>query len=243
MKISNILTCLLCATSLILQVISLCGNLPGLHSIYFVKVDTLVSNSLIDRIRHNIFGVPDSLTFATFVICQMFDSDDTQTACTNPSLGYRFDSQGLPGILEDAIPDKFHTALSVAQGGILIPSVILSFIITSWCLIRLCTANDRLVCCLTLLGVFALAFVIASLAVQIVGYRSVRNALTQAEQAIPGTSVKLIASLGPAIWLTVGAAIALIIVIIIFFIEGVLLCRTQAQHQRRQEQEIEMSHV
>ena len=153
------------------------------------------------------------------------------------------DSQGLPGILEDAIPEKLHTVLSVTQGGVLIPSVVLAFVITLWCLIRLCTRNDRVVCCLILLGVFALVFVIASLAVQTVGYQSVRNALEQAEQAIPGTSVQLIASLGPAIWLTVGAAIALIIVIIIFLIESVRLRRTQVQRQSQQEQETEMNHV
>ncbi|KAI9271526.1 hypothetical protein BDA99DRAFT_500307 [Phascolomyces articulosus] len=90
MKLFSVLAFLLSAIALVLQVITLCGNLPGIRSVYFVKVDTLVSNSLIDRIRHNIFGVPDSLTFATFVICQSFNSNYSQTSCTNPTLGYRF---------------------------------------------------------------------------------------------------------------------------------------------------------
>ncbi|KAI9498193.1 SUR7/PalI family-domain-containing protein [Zychaea mexicana] len=231
------------SVTVVLQVIVLCGNLPGLRSVYFVKVDTSVSNSLLDRIRHNVFGVPDALTFATFIICQSFNSDYSRTSCTNPSLGYRFDAQGMLGIVEDVIPEELHRTLSVAQGGIMIPSVVIAFAVLLWCLTRLCTRNDRLVCCIMILGLLALIFALASLAVQIVGYHAVRGALAKAEEAIPGQTVELVASLGPAVWLTVGAVIALIIVVVDFLFECIR-CRRKQQLQRQQQPEqIEMGHV
>ncbi|KAI8144031.1 hypothetical protein BJV82DRAFT_74605 [Fennellomyces sp. T-0311] len=241
MKLLNILACLLATVALILQIIALCGNLPGLHSVYFVRVDAYVSSSLLDRIRHNIFGIPDSLTFAAFVICQTFKDDYARTVCTNPGLGYRFDAGGLLGVLEDAIPEELHTTLSVAQGGILIPSVCLAFTVTLWCVVRLCIHNDRLVCCLIILGILALIFALASLAVQVVGYHAVRDALSKAQDQIPGQTVQLVSQLGPSIWLTVGAIVALVIVVIIFAVQGVVLRRRRRNWQ--QEERIEMSHV
>lgn len=156
------------------------------------------------------------------------------------------DASGLLGTLEDAIPEDLHRFLSVAQAGVLIPSACFCFFALMGCMLRACRRSDRLgrPCILSIIIQTALAFSLASIAVEVAGYKAVGKALGEAEERIPGRSVQLASAIGPAIWITVAAAILLAITTIIYIGE---LCHIHRRHKKarwqQQQQALEMGPV
>lgn len=156
------------------------------------------------------------------------------------------DASGLLGTLEDAIPEELHRFLSVAQAGVLIPSACFCFFALVGCLLRACRRSDRLgrPCLLSIIIETALAFALASIAVEVAGYKAVGKALGEAEEHLPGRSVQLASAIGPAIWITVAAAILLAITTIIYVAELCHIRRRQKRSRWQQQQEaLEMGPV
>lgn len=169
------------------------------------------------------------------MVHQIKNADYKRAPCSSCLVSVAAEATGLLGLLEDAIPEKLHNALSSAQAGVLIPSACLAFLaVLILCLLNCIQRRARVLRWLAAVVVTAsLAFAVASLAVQIVAYYAVRNALGQVSQRIPGT-VQLQASLGPSVWLSLAAIVCLLLALILWIL-SVCCCRNTSQEQPQDE--------
>ncbi|KAI8393894.1 uncharacterized protein BYT42DRAFT_552584 [Radiomyces spectabilis] len=214
----------LLVAAFILQLVTLLGNLPGLRTVYFARVDLVLRadgllGDVLNSIRQNLINIPDYFTVASLSICQGATTASSMQ-CTRPTFGFNAPTNGVLNVILSSIPDKLRVAISAAQAGVLIPSVCFCFLAMAIYIVgffitdRTKPAKRRwLIVMLWITTVLALLFAIGSIIVEVVGYVGIQRAVDAAEGRLPDVAgvFDLRPVIGPAVWITVGAVVALLL--------------------------------
>ncbi|KAI8975277.1 actin cortical patch SUR7/pH-response regulator pali [Mycotypha africana] len=223
---------LLILASFLLQILVMLGNFKGLRSLYIAKID--VSSSATDsgsilgdlwnKAKGSALNIPQYITVALFLMCER--NNTFQTSCTPPSFGFTSTAPGILGTLLSQIPDSAHKTLMGVQGGVFILSAILSLFLLIYMLLHCCTTRKNTreynAChraFIFVLFVVALAFAIATFAVQYAAFGAIKMGIEAAKSKFLPSSMSSLVNLnthtGNSIWVSLVAFILLLIATIL----------------------------
>ncbi|KAI8087902.1 uncharacterized protein B0P05DRAFT_635125 [Gilbertella persicaria] len=194
LRLLQIIVIVLITASFILQMLSLLGNFNGLRSVYIARIHLNYPSNTGGGLFDGFFGglentIPNYFSLALFIICQEINS--SETICTPPSFGFRYDSTGVDRtgilqVLQRQFPSSLQSSVAAIQK-----------------------------------AVIAFLFCLATFIAQIIVYNYMQNAIRGLMSSSLGRYIDdlvvLSTNKGPAIWLSMVAFICLFIATVLIF--------------------------
>ncbi|KAJ2955295.1 hypothetical protein NQZ79_g8685 [Umbelopsis isabellina] len=217
----------------ILGLFALLGDISNINffkNIYYTRVNLIeTSNSFVTAITGAV-GVPDYLTFGAFSICEGHNSGGIYY-CSPAKFGFNYALPGLTGDLESLIPSGAHSAITKVQAALFIPAVVLTFLAF---LIALFGHFKRPVSlCASFLTFVAFILTLATFIVEIIANKEVKSAVDDLHVSTIQVAI------GPAVWMTLGSAIALFLATCAYLMACVCGVGRSRRHRVRNEPDIE----
>ncbi|GAB5588224.1 hypothetical protein Unana1_03124 [Umbelopsis nana] len=187
----------------ILSLFALLGDISNVgffRDIYYSRVDLIQStNSIVNAITGAV-GIPDYLTFGAFSVCEGTQMQGI-TYCTPPKLGFNYDLPGLPGELQSLAPSHAHSAITTVQASLFIPAVCFTFLSLIIALFGHFSRPASF--CASFLTLIAFSLTLATFIIEIIANNELKSLVSDLHISTVTVTV------GPAVWMTLGAAIAL----------------------------------
>ncbi|KAH8547468.1 actin cortical patch SUR7/pH-response regulator pali [Umbelopsis sp. PMI_123] len=209
----------------ILSLFALLGDISNVgffRNIYYTRVDLIESSNNILNSITGAIGIPDYITLGAFSLCEGTTGQGI-TYCSPPKFGFNYQLPGLSGDLEKLMPSIAHQDITSVQAGLFIPAVCLTFLSL---IIALFGHFNRLASlCAAFLTLVSFLLTLATFIVEIIAYDHLKSAV--GDLHIPTITV----SIGPAVWMTLGAAIALFLATCTYFLA--CICGVGRSKRRR----------